>query len=155
LAGKDSGDTSVFTIFSPLTHRKISEKVMTPKDGILTMDLTHGDTVNLPVGEYVWDIKFYSDASISDDGRVISGTEVDSYYAAFTLPICEIRETGDNLLMADNAPDSALAPSQINYVEAKVTEIREYKESAEASAADADASATNAESSASAALASE
>lgn len=154
LAGKDSGDTSIFTIFSPLTHRKIFEKVMENSNGVLKMDLTHGDTVNLPVGEYVWDIKFYTDPIFVDE-KLVSGTEVDSYYSAFQLPVCEIRETGDNLLMADDAPDSKLAPEQINYIDAAIVEIHNSKDAAASSAAEADTSATNAETSASAAAVSE
>ena len=154
LAGKDSGDTSVFTIFSPLTHRKIFEKVMENSDGVLKMDLTHGDTVNLPVGDYVWDIKFYTDPVFVNE-KLVSGTEVDSYYSAFQLPICEIRETGDNLLMADDAPDSKLAPDQINYIDAAIIEIHNSMDAAVSSAAEASASATSAETSASAAAVSE
>lgn len=154
LAGKDSGDASIFTIFNPLTHRKIFEKVMDNTDGILKMDLTHGDTVNLPVGNYVWDIKFYTNPIIVDE-KLVSGTEVDSYYSAFQLPVCEIRETGDNLLMADDAPDSKLAPDQINYIDAAIIDIHESRDAAVNSAAEANVSATNAETSASAAAVSE
>ena len=154
LAGKDNGDVSIFTIFDTLTHRKIFEKVMQISDGVLSMDLTHGDTVNLPVGQYVWDIKFYSDPVFADE-KLVGGIEVDSYYSAFNLPICEIRETGDNLLMADDAPTSKLAPDQINYVEAALVEVQSNASAAANSAANADTSATNAETSAAAALVSE
>ena len=150
LAGKNTGDASVFTIFDPLTHRKICEKVMQLSDGVLSMQFTHGDTVNLPVGQYVWDIKFYSDPVIAD-GHIVSGEEVDSYYAAFTLPVCEIRETGDNLLMDDRTPSAMLAPDQIDLITASLTEIAQAKAAAANSAAEADTSATNAETSASAA----
>lgn len=150
LAGKNTGDASVFTIFDPLTHRKICEKVMQLSDGVLSMQFTHGDTVNLPVGQYVWDIKFYSDPVIAD-GHIVGGEEVDSYYAAFTLPVCEIRETGDNLLMDDRTPNAMLAPDQIDLITASLTEIAQAKAAAASSAAEADTSATNAETSASAA----
>ena len=154
LAGKDTGDASVFTIFNPLTHRKIFEKVMQLSDGVLTMDLSHGDTVNLPVGQFVWDIKFYTNPTIAD-GHIVDGEEVDSYYAAFTLPVCEIRETGDNLLLSDEAPQATLSPGQIDYITASINEVTDSKNAAASSAADADTSATNAETSASAAAVSE
>lgn len=148
LAGKNTGDASVFTIFDPLTHRKICEKVMQLSDGVLSMQFSHGDTVNLPVGQYVWDIKFYSDPVIAD-GHIVGGEEVDSYYAAFMLPVCEIRETGDNLLMDDRTPNAMLAPDQIDLITASLTEIAQAKAAAASSAAEADTSATNAETSAS------
>ena len=150
LAGKDSGDAAIFTVFDPLMHRKIFEKEMSLSDGALGVDFTHNDTVNLPVGQYVWDIKFYTDPLIVD-GKLVGGTEVDSYYSAFTLPICEIRETGDNLLMSDDAPTGALRPGQVDIITASIREITSLKQSAAESAANADTSATNAEGSASAA----
>ena len=153
LAGKKLGDLPIFTVFDPLTHRKIFEKVMQLSNGVLNMELTHGDTVNLPVGQYVWDIKFYSDP-VFMDGVLVSGSEVDSYYSAFALPECEIRETGDNLLMGDDAPAAKLAPEEINYVDAAVAEIRANKDAVVAGAAEAAISASSAENYASAAAAS-
>ena len=154
LAGKDTGDVSIFTVFDPLMHRKIFEKVMTLSGETLTMELTHGDTVNLPVGQYVWDIKFYTDPIFAEE-KLIGGTEVDSYYAAFTLPICEIRETGDNLLMSDDAPTGALKPGQIDFVTASINEMTSLKNTTTIRAAEADTSAQNAANSAQDALVSQ
>ena len=154
LAGKDTGDVSIFTVFDPLMHRKIFEKVMTLSGETLTMELTHGDTVNLPVGQYVWDIKFYTDPIFVEE-KLIGGTEVDSYYAAFTLPVCEIRETGDNLLMSDNAPTGALKPGQIDFVTASINEMTSLKNTTTIRAAEADTSAQNAANSAQDALVSQ
>ena len=147
LAGKDTGDVSIFTVFDPLMHKKIFEKVMTLSGEMLTMELTHGDTVNLPVGQYVWDIKFYTNPIFAEE-KLIGGTEVDSYYAAFTLPACEIRETGDNLLMSDDAPTGALKPGQIDFVTASINEITSLKNTTTIRAAEADTSAQNAANSA-------
>lgn len=154
LPGKKTGDVSIFTVFDPLIHRKVFEKVMQLADGNLSMNLTHGDTVNLPVGQYVWDIKFYSNPLFADE-KLVSGDEVDSYYASFTLPVCEIRETGDNLLMSDDAPVATLAPDQINLIISSLREITNAKEEANTSrdesavsAQEALDSATNAEASA-------
>lgn len=144
LAGKDTGDVSIFTIFDPLTHRKIFEKVMELSNEVLSMKLTHGDTVNLPVGQYVWDIKFYSDPIFADE-VLVGGEEVDSYYAAFKLPECEIRETGDNLLMADESPTSTLRPDQINLIENALIETNASKTAAAASQASASTSELNAQ----------
>jgi len=41
---------------------------------------------------------------------LVNGDEIDSYYAGFTLPVCEIRETGDDLLLSDDAPTSTMSP---------------------------------------------
>ena len=136
LATTNTGDYSVFTIFDPLLHKKIFEKIMTVNDGVLSIDFTHNDTVNLPVGEYVWDIKFYKNALIVDD-VFVNGDEVDSYYAAFKLPICEIRETGDSLLMADDAPESKISPTQLNIITAAINDMERDKLAAAGSASDA------------------
>lgn len=143
LAGKNVGDVPIFTIFNTLTHRKVFEKTMEMADSTLTIEFKHGDTVNLPVGQYVWDIKFYTNPVFADE-KLVGGTEVDSYYAAFNLPICEIRETGDNLLMADDAPTSTLRPDQINLIEAAITDINASKSAAALSETNAATSASNA-----------
>lgn len=136
IADKDTGDVAIFTIFDPLEHKKIFEKSMELSDEVLSLSLTHGDTVNLPVGQYVWDIKFYNNPVFADE-HLVSGEEIDSYYAAFSLPQCEIKETGDNLLMADDAPTSTLRPDQINLIEAALVEVNNAKEDAANSASEA------------------
>lgn len=150
-------DASIFTIFDPLNHKKIFQKVMEEKDGVLSMNFTHADTVNLPIGQFVWDIKFYKNVEIVD-GVFLNGTEIDSYYAAFKLPICEIRQTGDALLTADDAPTSTVLPDQLNVILAATSEIRDAKDAVERDATiaaeaadDAVNAATSAENSASAA----
>lgn len=90
LAGKNTGDVAVFTVFDLMTHKKLLEKTATAADGTLTIEFNHNDTVNLPVGQFVWDIKYYVNPVFAD-GELVGGTEIDSYYAAFTLPVCEIR----------------------------------------------------------------
>lgn len=115
LASATSADIAVFTIFSCLTHSKIFDKIVNVTGDTLNFTFTHSDTVNLPVGEYVWDIKFYKDPIYEDD-KLINGTEIDSYYAGYKLPVCEIRETGDNLLVSDDAPQGTLTPNQIDII---------------------------------------
>ena len=123
IAAADPNNIAVFTIFDPIKHTKIFDKQVDASGEILTINFTHFDTVNLPVGKYKWDIKFYQNPTIIDD-QLVDGTEVNSYYSAFSLPDCEIRQTGDQLLTADDAPVSTMSPSQLNIVNSLVAELQ-------------------------------
>lgn len=89
-------DIAIFSIFDPLTHRKILHKYVTPIGQVLNIVFSHNETANLPTGKYVWDIKFYKNPVFDEEGEVIDGEEVNSYYAGFSLPVCEIRETAED-----------------------------------------------------------
>lgn len=91
----DPTDIAIFSIFDPLTHRKIFRKQITPEGQVLNIVFAHNETADLPAGKYVWDIKFYKNPVI-EDGEVVDGEEVNSYYAGFALPVCEIRETAED-----------------------------------------------------------
>jgi len=78
----------------------------------------------------VWDIKFYANP-VFVDNELVDGEEIDSYYAAFTLPVCEIRQTGDNLLISDSAPQGVLAPSELNILTSTLNTMRDYLEQAQ------------------------
>lgn len=91
----DPTDIAIFSIFDPLTHRKIFRKTITPEGQVLNIVFSHNDTTNLQPGKYVWDIKFYKNPTIENE-EIIDSDEVNSYYAGFTLPICEIRETAED-----------------------------------------------------------
>jgi hypothetical protein len=93
------------------------------------------------VGKYVWDIKFYKNPVLIDD-EVTGGEEVDSYYAAYTLPVCEIRQTGDALLTADDAPTSTLDVNSLNIIRGAVTEVHNGVNAAASSAESAAQSAS-------------
>lgn len=130
LSSYNSGDAAVFSIIDPKTQRRIYNKLMYVTDSVISVRFEHGDTVNLPVGKFLWDIKFYQDPII-DEGQVVGGKEVDSYYAAFTMPECEVRQTGDNLLTADDAPGSTLTPQQVNTINATLLALNEAIEKTE------------------------
>ena len=115
LTNATAHDIAVFTIFDCLTHSKMFQKTVAVEGDALVVTLLHTDTVNLKPGKYVWDIKFYTNPQYLDE-ELINGDEVDSYYAGYTLPECEIRETSDNYLMADDAPTSTLSPEQLEIV---------------------------------------
>ena len=124
---------------------------------MLNIAFSHGDTVNLKPGKYLWDIKFYTNPQFVDD-ELVNGDEIDSYYAGFILPECEIRQTGDALLTSDDAPTSTISPETLNIINAAISEaLRSERIAAEAAettvekAAEAAESATSASTSASAA----
>jgi len=131
LSSYNSGDVAVFSIINPITQSKIYEKIVEVTESVITIKFEHGDTVNLPVGKYLWDIKFYQNPVIVD-GELVNGTEIDSYYAAFTMPVCEIRQTGDNLMTADDAPGSTLTPQQLNAINAALLALKDAVEKTEA-----------------------
>ena len=142
------GDVAVFTIFDIRTKTKMYQKLIAAEGDILNIAFTHGDTVNLKPGKYLWDIKFYTNPQIIDD-ELVNGDEVDSYYAGFSLPECEIRETGDTLLTSDDAPTSTISPESLNIINAAINEIlitkRAAVEAAETAGLKADAAAESAE----------
>jgi len=101
LTSFQEGDTAIFSIMDARTNTNVLQKECTYENGNLTIEFTHNDTVNKIPGKYYWDIKIYKDAEFLD-GKLINGTEIDSYYAAYRLPICEIRQTGDAYLTDSN-----------------------------------------------------
>ena len=119
-AGKDN--CAVFTIIDPQTNTLVTEKRIDNVTDTIEISLTHEDTVNLPIGRFLWDIKFYNNP-VFEDGKLVSGEEIDSYYAAYKMPECEIRQTGDKLLTAENAASTTLTPYYINLVESSLSDI--------------------------------
>ena len=108
LPNTNSGDIAVFSILNPLKHERLFDKEIKEFDNSLQIRFTHEETVNLPAGQYNWDIKLYRNPVI-ENNILVSGEEIDSYYAAFSLPICEIRATGDNYIVSPDAPNSYLS----------------------------------------------
>ena len=97
LPNLNTGDVAVFTIFDSVKRKKIFQKIINEfEENTLSIRLEHSDTVDLPVGKFYWDIKFYQEPVFDATEKLVNGTEVDSYYAAYSLPICEIRMTGEN-----------------------------------------------------------
>lgn len=122
LAAASNADAAVFTIFDCMTHSRLFQKKINISGDTLTFEFTHEETVNWKPGKYVWDIKFYKNPTEAD-GEVIDGDEVDSYYAGYQLPECEIRETGDSLLVSDDAAVGALSPNQLNIITSAISSI--------------------------------
>ena len=101
LTSLSEGDKAIFSIIDTRTNKILFPKECAYENDTLTIEFTHYDTVNLPVGKYYWDIKIYQGAEIVDN-QIVNGIEVDSYDAAYHLPVCEIRQTGDLYLTDTN-----------------------------------------------------
>lgn len=123
-------NVAVFSIIDLRTRSIIYRKEIQVEGNSFKIEFTHNDTVNLPVGKYVWDIKFYKNPVYADE-ELINGEEIDSYYSGFSLPDCEIRPTGDKLAMSDAAPAATLAPDQLDIITAAINEIHSSLSSAE------------------------
>ena len=122
IAAASNTDVAIFTIFDCVTRSKLFEKTAQPNGETLVIEFTHNDTVNLVPGKYVWDIKFYKNPQYAD-GELVNGDEIDSYYAGYSLPECEIRETADDLLISPNAPNGTLTPSELNIISAALASL--------------------------------
>lgn len=120
----DPSDKAIFSILDGKTQKVIQRIECTINEEALTVNFTHYDTVNLPIGKYYWDIKSYKNPEIVDR-ELVNGTEVDSYYAAYSLPVCEIRQTGDKLLNAEDDEPSILNQQDFNLLNAALNEARE------------------------------
>jgi hypothetical protein len=93
----EDGDIAVFSIYDPMTHTTVFEKEVDLTEEVLTIPFTHQDTVKIEPKKYVWDIKIYKNPQRDEDGLLIGGDEINSYYAAFSLPVCEIKEVAQNV----------------------------------------------------------
>lgn len=85
-------DVAIFGIFDPLTHKTSVMKKIQATYPILTINLVTEDTINLEPRKYNWDITIYKEPVYDEDGELIGAKEVNSYYSAFKLPVCEITE---------------------------------------------------------------
>lgn len=103
LANAEGEGVAVFSIIDPVTHSIIFQKNFMAEEGKLKVEFTHNETLNLPIGRYVWDIKYYVNP-VYEDGKVVDGSEVNSYYAGFNLPMCEIKRSSDNLDIYGTTP---------------------------------------------------
>lgn len=121
-----NSDVAVFTIIDAKTNTKIFTKECNESNGTLTVQFDHLETVNLPIGKYYWDIKYYKDPEYQE-GVLFNGTQVDSYYAAYSLPICEIKQTGDLLLTSSESPKDTLSMEAFNILNAKINQLETKK----------------------------
>lgn len=94
LPGTEQGDVAVFYIYDPLTREVIKSMSQIVEGDELNFNFTRADTSEIePSRRYQWDVKiFHEPSSYNENGIPIDGESINSYYAAFNLPICEVRE---------------------------------------------------------------
>lgn len=124
LSQGNTDNIAVFTIFDELTRTRLFQKIIQCEGDVMNVAFTHNDTVNLKPGKYLWDIKFYQNPQFVDE-ELVNGDEVDSYYAGFSLPVCEIRETADNYLVSPDAPTAMLTPEQLDIITGAISSLNE------------------------------
>lgn len=95
----EDGDIAVFSIYDPMIQTTVKEKTITFNGGeeVIIIPFEHQDTVALPPKKYLWDIKIYKNPQYDEEGLLIGGDEINSYYAAFSLPVCEIKEVAQDV----------------------------------------------------------
>ena len=105
LVSVNEGDVAVFSIYDRLTHKTVHEIKVPATEGTITIPFEREDTINLEPKKYFWDITIYNSPDYGDDepykdNKDImpkNGAEIHSYYAAYKLPICDIREVAENV----------------------------------------------------------
>lgn len=96
----ETGDIAILSIFDPLTQTTVCEKIIDATAETLTFTFAHSDTVNIePSERYQWDIKIYRSPEYDENNKLIGGTEIDSYYAAFgkEMPKCVIKQVAQHV----------------------------------------------------------
>lgn len=89
-----SPKVAIFSILDLQTSTIIYQQEAVIEGDQVKVIFKQEDTKSLPLGQYVWDIKIYTNPEYKDN-KLINGEAVDSYYAGFTYPVCEITLTRD------------------------------------------------------------
>ena len=94
-------DRAIISIYDNLTHTTVLEKEMTQGDGTLSYTFATEDTTNLEADDrgnrYSWDITIQRNPLYDENENLIHYDDVDSYYAAFSLPPCVIKRVTRNV----------------------------------------------------------
>ena len=91
LPGSERGDVAVFSIYDPLKREVLLRKETNVISESITFIFNHDDTAAIePSDRYEWDVRIYHEPDRDEDGNIVSGKVINSYYSAFRLPICEI-----------------------------------------------------------------
>ena len=96
----EQGDIAILSIYDPLTRQTVCEKTIEATNDTLQFAFEHQDTVGIePADRYEWDIKIYHAPTYDENNRLIGGTAIDSYYAAFSkrMPQCIIKQVAQNV----------------------------------------------------------
>lgn len=89
-----TGDKAIFAIYDNLLHQTVLEKEIDATVDTLTFTFSSDDTINIEPDDrgtrYSWDITIKRNPGTENE-------QVDSYYAAFSLPPCVIRRVVRNV----------------------------------------------------------
>ena len=90
----EQDDIAILAIYDPLTQKTLLNLEGTVvENNLLTFNFNRECTLKIePSNRYLWDIVIYRNAEYDrENQQIIYADSVDSYYAAFKLPTCEIR----------------------------------------------------------------
>ena len=95
-------DAVIFFIYDPMTKKPVSFIEGEINKDTITINFTSDKTAILEPRKYYWDIVIYKNPEYEEGDEQhelppINGEEINSYYAAFSLPICEIKEAARNV----------------------------------------------------------
>lgn len=94
---RKTGDIAIFSVYDKLTQETVLEKIVDASDESISFFITHDDTAQLEAKKYYWDIKLYKEPQYNEDGDLIGAEEINSYYSAWRLPECIIKEVAQNV----------------------------------------------------------
>jgi hypothetical protein len=101
-----SGDLAILYIYDPIYKKNVLQKEMliTDETEYLLFSFKPKDTIALEPKKYLWDIKIYKNPTYVEGEEntliVTDAEEIHSYYSAFSLPVCEIREAPNTYVCA-------------------------------------------------------
>ena len=94
-------DVAVLAIYDNLTHQTVLEKKIKATAETLTFNFQTEDTLNIEPNEkgdrYMWDVTIQRNPVYDEHNNLIHYDDVDSYYAAFSLPPCIIKRVTRNV----------------------------------------------------------
>lgn len=91
------GDVAVFSLLDKMTRKTVLEKIVDASDESLFFYFNTEDTKDLEAKTYYWDIKVYKHPSYDEDNNLTGAHEINSFYSAFKLPECIIKEVAQNV----------------------------------------------------------
>ena len=101
------GDKAILSIFDNLTHKTIMQKEIAATNDTLEFQFEMNDTLIAADGtpiepddrgsRYSWDVTIMRNPEYDGEGELIHADDIDSYYAAFSLPPCVIKRVTRNV----------------------------------------------------------
>lgn len=103
-----SGDKAILSVYDNLTHKTIIEKKIDATSNTLEFQFESNDTLIAKDGEpiepddrgsrYSWDVTILRNPLYDEnEGTLMHADDIDSYYAAFSLPPCVIKRVTRNV----------------------------------------------------------